>query len=274
MTVKLILSDIDGTILDDQQNIDSNLKETIHELNQYSIPFILASARSPKGMYRLAHKLDIKNSPLACYNGAMVLKNADPQEYQPILSHELNNNEIKKMFHVIVTKFPDVAINLYSGKDWFVEKEDNWIKIEANIVGSKPKTKDLNDLIADKNFPVHKLLLISEPKEIQQLLKYYQAMDFKTSSFYLSKPNYLEVTNKSASKESALRGLANYYQIDLKDTMTIGDNFNDVPMLKLAGKGVAMANAPQEVKKIADAQTISNNDNGVSYALRNYVLDK
>lgn len=274
MTVKLVLSDIDGTILDDQQNIDSNLKETIYELDQYSIPFILASARSPKGMYRLAHKLDIKNSPLACYNGALVLKNADPREYQPILSHELDNDEIKKMFYVISTKFPNVAINLYSGKDWFVKRADKWIKIEANIVRNEPKIQNLNDLIADKNFPVHKLLLISESKEIQQLLKYYQGMDFKTSSFYLSKPNYLEVTNKAASKESALRGLVNYYQIDLKDTMTIGDNFNDVPMLKLAGKGVAMANAPQKVKEIADVQTISNNDDGVSCALKKYVLNK
>ena len=54
--------------------------------------------------------------------------------------------------------------------------------------------------------------------------------------------------------------------------MTIGDNFNDIPTLNLAGLGVAMANAPQEVKNEADEATSSNNDNGVSQAIAKYVL--
>ena len=97
-------------------------------------------------------------------------------------------------------------------------------------------------------------------------------MNFEDTSFYLSKDNYLEVTSQSVSKENALLEIAKYYDISLSQTMAIGDNYNDIPMLKLAGLGVAMANAPQAVKNEADIETVSNNDNGVSKVIEDYVL--
>ena len=75
-----------------------------------------------------------------------------------------------------------------------------------------------------------------------------------------------------SSKEHALLEVANHYQIPLEQVMTIGDNFNDLPMLRLAGLGVAMGNAPQEVKADARTETYSNNQHGVAKAIEKYVL--
>ena len=270
--IKLILSDIDGTILNDENVIDTGLKATIKKLRQKDVPFVLASARSPEGMKQIASELDVLDNPIACYNGALVVKDLQDKNYTTILSHELNVAEVEKMFTILDQKFPEISINLYSGSDWYVKDVDKWVQMEADITKMNPIVKDLPALIAEHTVPIHKLLLIGETEQIQKALNYFKQLNFSDSSFYLSKPNYLEITNSNVSKEKALRELAKTYDLDLENTMTLGDNFNDVPMLKMAGLGVAMQNAPVEVKKCANVVTETNNRNGVSKAIEKYAL--
>jgi len=270
--VKLILSDIDGTILNDDNKVDSNLKSIVHKLREQAIPFVLASARSPEGMREIAKELDVVDNPIACYNGALVIKDIQSKDYSTILSHELNLNEVKKIISIIHQKFAQVSINLYSGADWYVEKKDQWVQIESDITKLDPIETNLDELVANCKVPIHKLLLIGQSTEISQVLKLLNNNNFDDSSFYLSKPNYLEITNNKVSKETALRELAKTYDITVEQTMTLGDNFNDIPMLKIAGLGVAMQNAPEEVKNCANEVTETNNRNGVSRAIEKYVL--
>ena len=72
--IKLILSDIDGTILNDENVIDTGLKAAVKQLRQKDVPFVLASARSPEWMKQIAADLDVLDNPIACYNGALVVK--------------------------------------------------------------------------------------------------------------------------------------------------------------------------------------------------------
>lgn len=270
MVIKLILSDIDGTILNDNNEVDSDLKQTVKELKNKDIPFVLASARSPKGMLPIAKELGVLNNPIACYNGALVIKDLQNDEYSKILSHELNVEEVKRIIKTVHDKYNNVSINLYSGSDWYAENLDKWVKIESEITNLTPILTDFDKLI--ENNPVHKILLVSEPDEISVLLNDLERSNYDDSSFYLSKPNYLEITNSQVSKEKALRELTSTYNLSLDQTMTLGDNYNDIPMLKIAGLGVAMENAPTDVKDFADAITEDNNKNGVSKAIKKYVL--
>ncbi|KRN98436.1 Cof-type HAD-IIB family hydrolase [Companilactobacillus kimchiensis] len=272
MDIKLILSDIDGTILNDENVIDSGLKEAVDKLRQKDIPFVLASARSPEGMLLIAKELDVLDNPIACYNGALVVKDLQNNKYSTILSHELDITEVQKIISIVHDKFPQVSINLYSGADWYVEQIDKWVKIESDITKLTPIETDLSKLVEGHQVPIHKLLLVSESAEIKQLMQDLQSDKLPDSSFYLSKPNYLEITNVNASKEMALRELTKTYKLSLDQTMTLGDNFNDVPMLKASGLGVAMQNAPIEVQKCANVITETNNHNGVSLAIEKYVL--
>ncbi|MCJ7841888.1 Cof-type HAD-IIB family hydrolase [Lederbergia sp. NSJ-179] len=271
--IKLVMSDIDGTILDDKHVVDSNLKESLKLLKDQDVPFVLASARSPRGMYPIVEELEITDNPIACYNGALVLKNAKLDDYTPILSHELNKDEVRILIDITKHEFPHLSINLYSGRDWYVDKYDKWAKIEASITNEQPIVKNLQLLMLQTVLPLHKLLLIGSPEEIVLLQKYWPNLQLKTSSFYLSKENYLEVTHCDVSKEKALMELTDYYKVPLEKTMTIGDNFNDIPMLSLAGIGISMANAPEEVQKSADVKIRGNNENGVSEALKKYVIN-
>lgn len=272
MDIRLILSDIDGTILNDDNVIDTGLKQAVKRLRQKDVPFVLASARSPEGMLPIAKELGVLDNPIACYNGALVVKDLDKKDFTTILNHELEVDDVKRINDIIQKQYPEVSVNLYSGSDWYVGSIDKWVKIEADITKLTPIVTDIERLISDHKVPVHKLLLIGYPAEISQVLQHLHNGEFTDSSFYLSKPNYLEITNSHVSKEKALRELAKVYGLSLDKTMTLGDNFNDVPMLKLAGLGVAMQNAPAEVKKCANVVTESNNKNGVSQAIEKYVL--
>ena len=270
-TIKLILSDIDGTILDNNHQVDAHLRDTITELKKESIPFVLASARSPHGMFPIAQELNLGANPIACYNGALIVS-GNKEHYQTLIEHGLSKADVKKIVALIKKQFPHISINFYSGGDWIVEEIDQWVQIEADITKESPDIRNFDTLLIDDSIPIHKLLLIANAQAIQEFFTYLKRVNFEDASFYLSKDNYLEVTSQSVSKENALLEIAKYYDISLSQTMAIGDNYNDIPMLKLAGLGVAMANAPQAVKNEADIETVSNNDNGVSKVIEDYVL--
>lgn len=269
--IRLIISDIDGTILDDQHQVDPKLKDMIPLLNREKIPFVLASARSPLGMEPIARELGLGDNPLACYNGALVIK-GNPQAYETIIEHPLDKKEIRTFLELVKAEFPSVSINLYSGKDWIADRLDKWVQIEAAITGEQPMIQNVLVPVLNAQMSVHKLLLIDEAPVIQKLHDYLQTLDFLKTAFYLSKDNYMEVTAKHVSKEQALYEIAQHYQVSLEQVMTIGDNFNDLPMLRLAGLGVAMDNAPEAVKTEAKAVTKSNNEHGVAEAVEKYVL--
>ena len=269
--IRLIISDIDGTILDDQHQVDSELKDMIPLLSREKIPIVLASARSPLGMEPIAHELGLGDNPLACYNGALVIK-GDPQAYETIIEHPLDKKEIRTFLELVKAEFPSVSINLYSGKDWIADRLDKWVQIEAAITGERPMIQNELIPVLNAQMPVHKLLLIDQAPVIQKLYGYLQTLEFPKTAFYLSKDNYMEVTAKHVSKEQALYEIAQHYQVPLEQVMTIGDNFNDLPMLRLVGLGVAMGNAPEAVKTEAKAVTKSNNEHGVAEAIEKYVL--
>ena len=240
-SIRLIVSDIDGTILDQQHQVDPDLIELIPQLQEKKIPFILASARSPIGIAPIARRLGVHQEPIACYNGALIVKGEEI-----LFEHSLNKDEIRTFLHRVEELDPSISINCYSGSVWFNSRED-----------------DLH---------LHKLLLIGETQNIQELYQKLDPQEFPQTAFYLSKENYLEVTAKSVSKRDAVLELAAYYQVPLEQVMTIGDHFNDLPMIRLAGLGVAMGNAPEAVQKEAQVVTSSNQEHGVAKAIQDYVL--
>ena len=236
--IRLIISDIDGTILTSNHQVDEQLIEVMPELEKANIPFVLASARSPLGMQPIAHKLGLHDNPIACYNGALVLEGD-----RTIIQHPVDKAEIQELLSYLSTDYPSVSV------------------------------KELQDTVSDSEPPIHKLLLIDEPEVIQDLHQKLLSMDFTQTAFYLSKDNYLEVTAKHVSKEHALIEVAKYYDLPLEEVMTIGDNFNDSPMLALAGLGIAMGNAPEGVKETANLVTTSNDEHGVAQAITEHVLN-
>lgn len=272
MAIQLIVSDIDGTILDDQHRISSRLVKTLENVKARGIVFALASARPPMGMTEISKSLGVSHHPLVAYNGALILSSSSDGA-ELMASHCLASDELLILLECLETDFKDLSPQLYSYNHWYAKKWDRWTKEESDITGLTPEIADLIALVRQGQ-DIHKLLIIGEATEVQAFLQVAQSLNLSSLVMGLSKENYLEVTDKVVSKEQALRDLAQHFHIDLEQTMAIGDNFNDLPMLKIAGCGVAMGNAPDEVKEGAAHVTASHKEDGVAQALEKYVLAK
>jgi Cof subfamily protein (haloacid dehalogenase superfamily) len=269
--VRLIVSDIDGTIINSQHEVTPRLKAAVQQVKERNIPFILASARSPKGMLELAKELNLEDSPMVSYNGGLILPASS--DNIPIFSQTLDYTEIEHILSLLKNEYEDLSVNVYSFDDWFVEKIDSWIEHEIAVIKVSPKIEHFDNLIAAKQ-NMYKVLVIGEADRIREFYDQANGMNFANTSFYLSKDNYLEITHTKVSKETAISALAEYYEIKPSEIMAIGDNYNDLPMLELAGLGIAMANSPIEVKTAADFLTDSNNEDGVAKAIEEHVLSQ
>lgn len=271
--IELVISDVDGTILNSKHEITTELIDCVKQAKQCGVAFVLASARSPQGMRPIADALGIPQNPIACYNGALIVSENKSGEMKTLFSRTLPTEEAKIAVDVVKEQFPTISISLYSGTDWYVDHFDKWAKIESGITGIKPIVKNLSLLLLiQEEIAVHKLLLIGESKEVVELSSYLKKLNLSNCSFYRSKDNYLEITHSEVSKESALKELANFFDLSLNKVMAIGDNYNDVPMLKLAGIGVAMGNSPLEVKENSRYITATNDQNGVAKALEDLIV--
>ncbi|BCA86453.1 hypothetical protein EsVE80_19760 [Enterococcus saigonensis] len=259
VAVKVVMSDVDGTILNSHHQISDRLKAVVKKLTKRDIPFVLASARSPEGMKQIGEELEISDAPLVAFNGALVL-----QDHAVIFSQPLAKRDVRTILTQINRHFPTIAINLYSENKWYVDKMDDYVKLESEITKITPQIVDLVQLPV--KLPVHKLLLIGDEAEIVAVKKFLEPQ-MSTSALYLSKENYLEVTHQTVSKAVALSAISNYYQITTTEIMAFGDNYNDSSMLQVAGIGIAMGNAPHEVKKAADKITKTNDEDGVADVL-------
>ena len=213
---KILFSDIDGTLLNSKHQISEKTKKKVQQLAIQNIPFILVSARMPKGMHYFLDELQIK-APMVSYSGGLIL-----DENQKVI---------------------------YS----------------KGFTGLKPEKLDLNGVKK-----VHKLLVIAEAGIVDRLEMSLKEK-FSGLKIYKSKDTYLEIMDESVSKASAIQFLCDKMKIGLHQTVSFGDNYNDLDMLLLTGKGFAMANGAQGVLESIPTHTLSNDEDGIVYALDNLV---
>lgn len=262
--ISLILTDIDGTLLDSQHQVSPESQALIADLAKKAIPVVLASARSPRGMLPIAEKIQ-STTPLVCFNGALITQYEDG-EFHHLASLTLERLDALVVYQLIASKFPNISINVYSEDRWLVEAEDDWVKQEEAITEIRAEVVSLKDFL-NENHPIHKILCMGSPEEIKALETELAKAKIPSIDFQRSKDSYLEIVNNQVSKLSALKTLADHYQVAIENTLAIGDNYNDVPMIQHAGVGIAMGNAPLPVQQAADYVTNTNDENGFYTAL-------
>ena len=261
---ELVFSDIDGTLLNSKHEVSPEAIQIIQDLVKQDTKIILASARPPGAMISIAAEVQL-SSPLVCFNGALITEYADGS-FDDLYSLTLERPDTVKLYRTVSTKFSEISFNIYSGDRWYVEREDAWVKQEAAITKMDPETISM-DCFLNEQLPVHKILCMGNPDAIQKLEDELEGANLPSISYYRSKDTYMEIVNNQVSKLGALDFLCGKYGIALENTVAIGDNFNDMPMIEHAGKGIAMGNAPDEVKQAADYVTDTNDENGFYKAL-------
>ena len=238
---KILFSDIDGTLLNSKHQISEKTKKKVQQLAIQNIPFVLVSARMPKGMH---YFLD---------------------ENQKVIYSKGFSVEMAKRLYEYIKYYYQIPVNFYVENHWMVDEIDEGIEEESIITGLKPEKLDLNGIKK-----VHKLLVIAESGIVDRLEMSLKEK-FSGLKIYKSKDTYLEIMDESVSKSSAIQFLCDKMKIGLHQTVSFGDNYNDLDMLLLTGKGFAMANGAQGVLESIPTHTLSNDEDGIVYALDNLV---
>ncbi|MBT2697447.1 HAD family phosphatase [Bacillus sp. ISL-40] len=265
---KMVCLDIDGTLLNSRHEITEKTKQVIQKVAiEKQIPVILVSARMPKGIKFLQQALNIVQ-PIICYSGAFIWNNRDT-----LLNITIPVSDVKQVYNIV--KSIGIHISLYKDDEWYIEEMDDWAKQESEITNITPSILDFSTLFMmweQGNTGPNKILCMAESHKIHQLD--VKINDYLSSylNIYPSKPTYLEIMPKHTTKTSAIEFLCKEFDILKNEIIAIGDNYNDMNMIEFAGLGIAMGNAPEQVKQIANDITLSNDEDGVAEALKKYIL--
>lgn len=267
MDIKLIAIDLDDTLLDSGLRVSANCIATIQEARRQGIRITLSTGRMYKSALPYAQQLEI-DVPLITYQGAWV-KSSQTQEvlyFKPVPGDLARKT--MEFFRAV-----GVHYHSYFNDELCMETLSEEGRYYARLAGVKPLlVKDLFDEL--ENNDAMKIMAITDNEkvllEMQEDLRELYGKDLYITR---SKPCFLEVMSREASKANALQVVAKHYGIERKEIMAVGDSYNDIDMIEWAGLGVAMGNALKPVKDAADYVTTTNEEEGVAEAIRRFALN-
>ncbi|WP_262316896.1 Cof-type HAD-IIB family hydrolase [Lacticaseibacillus parakribbianus] len=266
MTIPLVFSDIDGTLLDAQHRLRPAVIRAVRDYTAAGGRFCLASARPPQAMAAIATTLAV-TLPLVALNGALIATHHPDGTTTPLFSQPLATGVAQAVLDRVTARGLAISVNVFAGPDW-IAAPSPWVAQEAAITGTAPTAGDVAGFLATGR-PVHKLLCMGEPAAVDALRDAVQGLPLTAAR---SKPTYLELTHPAVSKAQALRFLAGHYGLSLAQTMALGDGDNDIPMLEAAGVGVALHNASAGLLAIADHVVPANTAAGAAVAIRRFAM--
>ena len=261
-TYSIIFSDIDGTLLDSSSRIPDSAKKEIGRLYKSGVPFVLVSARMAAAMEHIRQELGT-SGPMVCYGGALVLD----ENGKTIFSSAMSLSTALTVKGELKKRFPGLCCSVYGGDIWAVDScQDERIIHDEQITGTKAVEKAADSGIFD-NIGVHKLLYMGDPEEIQGA-RLWLKENVPEVNAACSSPNYLEVMKEGVGKALGMKAVCNYLGFECSQAVAFGDGYNDLDMLCAAGRGYAMGNAPEGVRKEAPFQTAANDADGIALALQ------
>ncbi|WP_449538212.1 Cof-type HAD-IIB family hydrolase [Ferdinandcohnia sp. Marseille-Q9671] len=279
--MKLIASDLDGTLLNENSKISEANAKAIRKAIDKGVKFVVATGRSYDAANMLLKEVGI-SCPFITLNGASTCDiNGDTLRDIPMDENVCHDIYVACEKGGMYTEF-FTNQGLYSfGRDRFIETMTKWWKmaypelteeeirhkVELRFQNEKVQfIENYEQLKALPNLKVYKLLSLALKEENHKKV-FNELKDEKGVVITSSGPLNLEFNHPDAQKGLALKDLAQSMGIDMKDVMALGDNLNDKSMLELAGRGVAMGNAEEEIIKCCDYITKTNVENGVAFAI-------
>jgi Cof subfamily protein (haloacid dehalogenase superfamily) len=269
MSLKIAFTDIDGTLLSKERVPSPALKTEVARITEQEIPLVLISSRMPSAMYHIQDDLNIKGTPIICYNGGLVLvdkKSIHSTEIHISILEVIAELNTEKKFH----------ISLYNNDDWYVEEMDFWAKREEKNTKVIPAIKPIEEVLENwkaDNKGAHKVMCMGDKEELDIVMESLTLAFPDELHLYRSKDTYIEIASKEISKLTGIQTLLgnSYSDLSLENCIAFGDNYNDIEMLNAVKMGVAVQNAKQEVLAVANDITDTNHNDGVAKAIEKHL---
>ena len=272
MVHKMVCIDMDGTLLSSRKKISQANKDAIKKVYDKGVEVVVTTGRIYNNAEYYSNLLGVK-SPVIAANGAVVKSKVDSKILyeNPIKMEECIKlidllYEMKLLFHFYTLDgiFCNNALTKIATKAYMTKQVgyEN-LKINYHVIKSKEKWKEF---FKENNNKITKCIIFSiSPNTIVKCKERLKALDGIV--YFGAGKRSIEINNRGVSKGNAVKALAEKYGIKREEIICIGDNENDLSMIEYAGLGVAMGNAIDSVKEIADYITSTNDDNGVAKAL-------
>lgn len=272
MNYKLVAIDMDGTLLNSNNEVSERTKIAIEKAKDKGVYVVLATGRILKSALQYRRDLKITNPIVAC-NGAIIVNEHEEIIYKKPLDKNIIENILdlgkrNNIYYHFYDEYGFYANTLVEEVVSFYNTAAaklKGIELDINIFKEKQEVLTRNDL------NVLKFMFIDD--DLEKLYKVRKELDqmgsLSTSSSW---DNNIEVMGKGVSKGEGLTYLCKELNIDSKQVIAIGDNENDLSMLEFAGLGVAMGNSKDEIKNVSDYVTGTNNDDGVAKVLEKFIL--
>ena len=270
MKYKLMAVDIDDTLLNRNKEITPKTRQAILKAQEKGVKFAVASGRLPYGVRPYALELNIleNNGFYMGFNGGAILNSKE----EIIGKSYLDSKYIKPVYDEL--KPYNVTTMVHKGSIIYADRKVNdYTEIESKVIGLPLNLVD--DIAEFVDFPIHKFLIAGEPEKLKELEQVLLKKFSADVDIYLSAPWFLEVMPKGTSKGLGLKSICDYMGIDISETIACGDSFNDISMVQMAGLGVAMANAEEDLKAVADYVTENDCDNdGLAEVIEKFILSE
>ncbi|MGL5149476.1 MAG: sugar-phosphatase [Clostridium sp.] len=266
---KLIALDMDGTLLDENKKITEETYKAIKKAKDKGIKIVLSTGRPIEGVERFLNGLELTSDDdyVISYNGSLV---QSVKSRKAICNKGLTGKDLKEIYEV--SKKLNVNIHAFlSGVGLVTPKNSKYTEVEAEINGIK--IHEINfDEINDEDIIV-KIMLIDEPEILDEAISKLPEYIYEKYHCAKSMPFFFEILNKDANKGVALDLLARHLDFQRNELIAMGDEANDIEMIKYAGMGVAMGNATDAVKKVSNLITSKNSENGVANAIEKLIFN-
>jgi cell division protease FtsH len=264
-----LVLDVDGTLVGSDKKVSQATRDAIIQAQERGKTVAIASGRSISGIRATAAAIGLERfgGYVVAYNGTTVI-NCKSGEcvYNQTIDKEMIKPvwEAAKEAKVGITVYNDAAKEMVVGNG-----TDQYIKADA--AACDISIREVSDFVKALDFPVNKFLLSGDPDHMKQVEQQMKERFGDRLNVFRSDPCYVELLPKFIDKAVAVDKLMKYLDINKNKVICVGDSFNDLSMLRYAGKGVAMGNAQQEVKDAADYITASNDEDGIVEVIRKFM---
>ncbi len=258
--IKLVVSDMDGTLLRNDLSISKATLDAIEYIRNKNIKFTVATGRPDQLMKEYVEMLALEE-PFIMYNGSVI---GHPFKQERVYEKFLNSNdalsiikhlEDKNIIYMIYTK--DFIISKPHDRSNYFQKRN--LSLREDLQSKIIDIKDITETIT--NYKVIKILAIEHNQDKFQKLK--NILDINENlSVVMSQKGFLDINPSGTSKGIALSNLAKYYNYSPEEIIVFGDQENDVTMFQYAKTAIAMENANDNVKRHATSTTSSNEEDG------------
>ncbi len=255
-TGKLLISDMDGTLLDSNHRISKQNMEAIKYFTDNGGLFTLASGRMVKAVEPYLEMLSI-NAPAILYNGSVIYDFNN----RKILWETYLDNQVLELTQKVMEEFSYTGIELFHGNDLYIIRENEYTVNHIRREKLEPFYNSLDDAPRD----VYKVIIAADPSKIPEVDRYLARESLGYTCRYVSsEPQFLELLPSFVSKGDALSKLTGIINVSKENVVAVGDNYNDLELISNAGIGIAVSNACEQLKKVTGHMCASNNEHCIS----------